>query len=238
MIAIDRDPAKLALASALRRDPCSRGRTHRRCRVRSRTLTRRPRRGLRLRVRGRRSRRCRLCDSKSTRPGGQAVILGKVDVEPARCRLRFGSLMGEKRIIRSSYGGARPRRDFPWLATALSRRQAQARRADLDRACRSSGSTKASTRCGAAASSAPSSMLRLSGDRRCAHPPLAARAGSTARICACRSATCRSRSARRSAIAFVCRTSCTATRRRRLREAAPASWPARRSAARTTGSTS
>jgi S-(hydroxymethyl)glutathione dehydrogenase/alcohol dehydrogenase len=30
--------------------------------------------------------------------------------------LRFGSLMGEKRITRSSYGGARPRRDFPWLA--------------------------------------------------------------------------------------------------------------------------
>ena len=30
--------------------------------------------------------------------------------------LRFGSLMGEKRIVRSSYGGARPRRDFPWLA--------------------------------------------------------------------------------------------------------------------------
>jgi S-(hydroxymethyl)glutathione dehydrogenase/alcohol dehydrogenase len=24
--------------------------------------------------------------------------------------------MGEKRIVRSSYGGARPRRDFPWLA--------------------------------------------------------------------------------------------------------------------------
>ena len=30
--------------------------------------------------------------------------------------LRFGSLMGEKRIVRSSYGGARPQRDFPWLA--------------------------------------------------------------------------------------------------------------------------
>ena len=29
---------------------------------------------------------------------------------------RWGSLMGEKRIVRSSYGGARPRRDFPWLA--------------------------------------------------------------------------------------------------------------------------
>ena len=24
--------------------------------------------------------------------------------------------MGEKRIVRSSYGGARPRRDFPWLS--------------------------------------------------------------------------------------------------------------------------
>jgi len=24
--------------------------------------------------------------------------------------------MGEKRIVRSSYGGARPQRDFPWLA--------------------------------------------------------------------------------------------------------------------------
>ncbi|MEO8526459.1 MAG: alcohol dehydrogenase, partial [Caldimonas sp.] len=33
-----------------------------------------------------------------------------------RISLRFGSLMGEKRIVRSSYGGARPRRDFPWLA--------------------------------------------------------------------------------------------------------------------------
>ena len=50
-----------------------------------------------------------------TRPGGQAVILGKVQVN-RKVGLRFGSLMGEKRIVRSSYGGARPRRDFPWLA--------------------------------------------------------------------------------------------------------------------------
>lgn len=49
------------------------------------------------------------------RPGGQAVILGKVDVD-RKVSLRFGSMMGEKRVIRSSYGGARPRRDFPWLA--------------------------------------------------------------------------------------------------------------------------
>ena len=49
-----------------------------------------------------------------TRPGGQLVILGKTEVN-RQVRLRFGSMMGEKRIIRSSYGGARPRRDFPWL---------------------------------------------------------------------------------------------------------------------------
>ena len=34
------------------------------------------------------------------------------------CRFRWGSLMGEKRIRRSSYGGARPARDFPMLARA------------------------------------------------------------------------------------------------------------------------
>ena len=50
-----------------------------------------------------------------TRPGGQTVILGKTEVN-RQVALRFGSLMGEKRIVRSSYGGARPRRDFPWLA--------------------------------------------------------------------------------------------------------------------------
>ncbi len=49
------------------------------------------------------------------RPGGQAVILGKTNVNK-KVSLRFGSLMGERRIVRSSYGGARPRRDFPWLA--------------------------------------------------------------------------------------------------------------------------
>lgn len=52
---------------------------------------------------------------EATRPGGQLVILGKTQVD-RKVALRFGSLMGEKRIVRSSYGGARPRRDFPWLA--------------------------------------------------------------------------------------------------------------------------
>lgn len=50
-----------------------------------------------------------------TRPGGDLVWLGKVNVD-RDVAFRWGSLMGEKRITRSSYGGARPRRDFPWLA--------------------------------------------------------------------------------------------------------------------------
>ena len=49
------------------------------------------------------------------RPGGQIVFLGKVNVNK-QVAFRWGSLMGEKRIVRSSYGGARPQRDFPLLA--------------------------------------------------------------------------------------------------------------------------
>ena len=49
------------------------------------------------------------------RPGARVIILGKTNVD-VMVSLRFGSLMGEKRIIRSSYGGARPRRDFPLLS--------------------------------------------------------------------------------------------------------------------------
>ena len=51
----------------------------------------------------------------AVRPGGNLVILGKTDVD-ARIPLRWGSLMGERKIVRSSYGGARPRQDFPMLA--------------------------------------------------------------------------------------------------------------------------
>jgi len=52
---------------------------------------------------------------EAVRPGGEVVWLGKIDVEND-VAFRWGALMGEKRIVRSSYGGARPRRDFPWLA--------------------------------------------------------------------------------------------------------------------------
>lgn len=49
------------------------------------------------------------------RPGGDVVLLGKTDVN-AQVGLRWGSMMGERKMVRSSYGGARPRRDFPLLA--------------------------------------------------------------------------------------------------------------------------
>lgn len=51
------------------------------------------------------------------RPGGQVVWLGKLPAD-ADMSFRWGALMGEKRIVRSSYGAARPARDFPALAQA------------------------------------------------------------------------------------------------------------------------
>jgi S-(hydroxymethyl)glutathione dehydrogenase/alcohol dehydrogenase len=55
--------------------------------------------------------------SEAVRPGGQAIWLGKIDVNKD-VAFRWGSLMQEKRIRRVSYGNARPRRDFPLLARA------------------------------------------------------------------------------------------------------------------------
>lgn len=49
------------------------------------------------------------------RPGGQVVWLGKV-AAPKMVEFRWGSIMGEKKIHRSSYGGANPQIDFPFLA--------------------------------------------------------------------------------------------------------------------------
>ena len=48
------------------------------------------------------------------RPGGNVVWLGKVNVD-SEIGFRWGSLMGERVMVRSSYGNARPARDFPWL---------------------------------------------------------------------------------------------------------------------------
>jgi S-(hydroxymethyl)glutathione dehydrogenase / alcohol dehydrogenase len=55
--------------------------------------------------------------SEAVRPGGEVIWLGKTDVNED-VAFRWGSLMQEKRIRRSSYGGARPQRDFPMLARA------------------------------------------------------------------------------------------------------------------------
>lgn len=55
--------------------------------------------------------------AEAVRPGGHVIWLGKVDVQQD-VSFRWGSLMQEKRIRRSSYGNARPRRDFPMLAQA------------------------------------------------------------------------------------------------------------------------
>jgi S-(hydroxymethyl)glutathione dehydrogenase/alcohol dehydrogenase len=54
---------------------------------------------------------------EAVRPGGEVIWLGKTDVNN-QVGFRWGSLMAEKRIRRSSYGGARPARDFPLLARA------------------------------------------------------------------------------------------------------------------------
>jgi S-(hydroxymethyl)glutathione dehydrogenase/alcohol dehydrogenase len=54
---------------------------------------------------------------EAVRPGGEVIWLGKTDVT-SEVAFRWGALMGEKRIRRSSYGGARPARDFPMLARA------------------------------------------------------------------------------------------------------------------------
>jgi S-(hydroxymethyl)glutathione dehydrogenase/alcohol dehydrogenase len=55
--------------------------------------------------------------TEAVRPGGNVVWLGKVNVD-ADMAFRWGSLMQEKRIVRSSYGGARPAQDFPLMAQA------------------------------------------------------------------------------------------------------------------------
>jgi S-(hydroxymethyl)glutathione dehydrogenase / alcohol dehydrogenase len=54
---------------------------------------------------------------EAVRPGGQVVWLGKTGVQD-EVAFRWGSLMQEKRITRSSYGGAKPAQDFPLLAQA------------------------------------------------------------------------------------------------------------------------
>jgi S-(hydroxymethyl)glutathione dehydrogenase/alcohol dehydrogenase len=62
--------------------------------------------------------------AEACRPGGEIVWLGKTGVNQD-VALRWGSLMGEKRITRSSYGGAQTAHDFPALARSYLRGELQ-----------------------------------------------------------------------------------------------------------------
>lgn len=53
---------------------------------------------------------------EAVRPAGNVVWLGKINADQA-VTFRWGALMGEKQIVRSSYGEALPKRDFPWIAS-------------------------------------------------------------------------------------------------------------------------
>lgn len=112
IIAVDLDDRKLALATAL-------GASHAVNAAREDTVA------MVKRLTGGRGADCVLesagnerafrLSAEACRPGGRIVWLGKVNLDQD-VAFRWGSLMGEKQIRRSSYGGARPRRDFPLLA--------------------------------------------------------------------------------------------------------------------------
>ena len=57
---------------------------------------------------------------EASRPGGRVVILGKTAVGE-EVTFPFTSLMGEREIVRTSYGMSRPRIDFPKLANLYLR---------------------------------------------------------------------------------------------------------------------
>jgi S-(hydroxymethyl)glutathione dehydrogenase/alcohol dehydrogenase len=80
--------------------------------------------------------------AEACRVGGQIVWLGKVGLNQ-NVTFRWGSLMGEKRITRSSYGGAQTARDFPLLARSylngeLKLDELITRRIRLDRSMKAS----------------------------------------------------------------------------------------------------
>ena len=112
IVAVDRGPAKLALAErvgatalvdATRDDPAAFGK-----RVTAG-------RGADVVIEAAGSPAGFALSVEAVRPGGEVIWLGKTDVEH-QVGFRWGALMAEKRIRRSSYGGARPARDFPLLA--------------------------------------------------------------------------------------------------------------------------
>ncbi|MES2784306.1 MAG: zinc-binding dehydrogenase [Pseudomonadota bacterium] len=116
VIAIDRDPAKLAMARQM-------GATHTlnadaQCIEAHAALT--SGRGADYVFEAAGNEAAFRTSVEIVRPGGQVVWLGKVPVQQD-VRFRWGSLMGEKRIVRSSYGGGDSAQTFAWLADAYLR---------------------------------------------------------------------------------------------------------------------
>ncbi len=114
IIAVDLDPAKLALAAKV-------GATHgvdaRTDDVIAAAKRETGGRGVDVVIESAGSASAFRATTEAVRPGGQVIWLGKVDVNND-VSFRWGSLMQEKRIRRVSYGNTRPRRDFPLLARA------------------------------------------------------------------------------------------------------------------------
>ncbi len=114
IIAVDLDDAKLALAERMgATDRINAAREDAAAAARIRTQGR----GVDVVLEAAGSPAAFRLSAEALRPGGELIWLGKIDVDKD-VAFRWGALMGEKRIRRSSYGGARPARDFPMLAKA------------------------------------------------------------------------------------------------------------------------
>jgi S-(hydroxymethyl)glutathione dehydrogenase / alcohol dehydrogenase len=114
IIAVDLDDAKLALAQRMGATACVNAKTDDVVAI-ARRLT--SGRGVDAVIEAAGSAAAFRTTVEAVRPGGEVVWLGKIDVEKD-VAFRWGALMQEKRIRRSSYGDARPLRDFPLLAQA------------------------------------------------------------------------------------------------------------------------
>ncbi len=114
IIAVDLDPAKLALAAKM-------GATHGIDASKDDAVAAGKRetagRGVDVVIESAGSASAFRSTTEAVRPGGQIIWLGKIDVAKD-VSFRWGSMMQEKRIRRVSYGNTRPRRDFPLLARA------------------------------------------------------------------------------------------------------------------------
>jgi len=114
IIAVDLDPAKLALAARMGATHGVDARSEDAAAIGKRETGGR---GVDVVIEAAGSAPAFRTTTEAVRPGGQVIWLGKIDVDND-VAFRWGSLMQEKRIRRVSYGNARPRRDFPLLARA------------------------------------------------------------------------------------------------------------------------